>query len=76
MIYFPSRKTSDWLPKKVASIISQNENKGSIIWDITNYSDYDFTYGSGSWMQFYYWFFLLRRDISKQIIRKKIFDRA
>ena len=38
MIYFLSRKTIHWLPKKVAPIIFQNENKGSVSWDITNYS--------------------------------------
>jgi hypothetical protein len=59
MIYFLSRKqTNHWLPKKVAPIIFQNEKKQSIIWDITNYNDYDFTYGSGGWVQFYYWYFL------------------
>ena len=44
MIYFLFRKTSHLLPKKVASIIFQNENKGELfgilLWDITDY-DYD-----------------------------------
>lgn len=76
MIYFSSRKTSDWLPKKVASIIFQNENKGRINW-ILLITAIMILLMARSWMQFYYWYFLLRRgDISKQIIRKKIFDRA